>query len=155
MYYRTIAFSARATLVGINSCIIAPGMDRVLQAHLPYPTFVVDRHWNVVLSNSALPHLYEGCSAELLTPPVNAMRLILHPDGLGPRILNYPAWQAYSLGLLRRQIEVSADPVLQSLRAEVARYPAPTGVFRRKASRVRIAWPRLCGSPLGSGRCRS
>jgi len=31
-------------------------IDRVLAAHEPYPAFAVDRHWNVVLSNSALPH---------------------------------------------------------------------------------------------------
>ena len=55
-------------------------MDRVLQAHKPYPAFAVDRHWNVVLSNGALPQLYEGCSAALLAQPVNAMRLMLHPD---------------------------------------------------------------------------
>src|SRR5262249_19871314 len=46
-------------------------MDRVLQAHKPYPAFVVDRHWDVMLSNGALPQLYEGCSEELLRRPVN------------------------------------------------------------------------------------
>jgi transcriptional regulator with XRE-family HTH domain len=51
-------------------------IDRVLRAHMPYPAFAVDRHWNVVLSNGALPQLYEGCSAELLRTPINAMRLI-------------------------------------------------------------------------------
>src|SRR5882724_8846598 len=40
-------------------------IDSVLKAHKPYPAFAVDRHWNVVLSNSALPQLYEGCSADL------------------------------------------------------------------------------------------
>lgn len=100
-------------------------MDRVLQAHKPYPAFAVDRHWNVVLSNNALPQLYEGCEEELLRPPVNAMRLILHPAGMGPRILNYGAWRSYSLGLLRHQIEANADPALQSLRNEVAAYAAP------------------------------
>jgi len=36
-------------------------IDSVLSAHRPYPAFAVDRHWNVVLSNAALPQLYEGC----------------------------------------------------------------------------------------------
>jgi transcriptional regulator with XRE-family HTH domain len=102
-------------------------MDRVLQAHHPYPAFAVDRHWNVVRSNNALPQLYEGCAEALLRPPVNAMRLLLHPAGMGPRILNYTAWRAHSLGLLRRQIDASADPVLRSLVAEVAAYPVPDG----------------------------
>jgi transcriptional regulator with XRE-family HTH domain len=100
-------------------------MDRVLQAHKPYPAFAVDRHWNVVLSNNALPQLYEGCADALLIAPVNAMRLMLHPDGMGPRIVNYAAWRAYSVGVLRQQVEARADSKLRSLLAEVAAYPTP------------------------------
>lgn len=51
-------------------------IEQVLQAHRPYPAFAVDRHWNVVLSNGALPQLYEGCSPELLRRPINAVRLM-------------------------------------------------------------------------------
>lgn len=102
-------------------------MDRVLRAHLPFPAFAVDRHWNVVLSNNALPQLFEGCSEALLTPPINAMRLMLHPEGMGPRILNFSAWRAYCLGVLRQQIEARADSRLQALHAEVAAYPVPPG----------------------------
>ena len=102
-------------------------MDRILRAHLPYPAFAVDRHWNVVLSNGALPQLYEGCSEALLAPPINAMRLMLHPEGMGPRILNFAAWRAYSLSVLRQQIEARADPKLQALHSEVAAYPFPPG----------------------------
>jgi transcriptional regulator with XRE-family HTH domain len=100
-------------------------IDDVLRAHRPYPAFAVDRHWNVVLSNAALPQLYEGCSAELLRAPINAMRLILHPAGMGPRIVNFSAWRAHALSVLRQQIETRADPALQRLHAEIAAYPLP------------------------------
>jgi transcriptional regulator with XRE-family HTH domain len=100
-------------------------IDSVLSAHKPYPAFAVDRHWNVVLSNAALPQLYEGCSADLLRTPVNAMRLILHPAGMGPRILNFAEWRAHSLSVLRQQIETRADPVIQGLHAEISAYPVP------------------------------
>ena len=100
-------------------------IDRILQAHKPYPAFAVDRHWNVVLSNSALPQLYEGCSPELLRPPVNAMRLVLHPSGMGPRILNFAEWRMHSLGILRQQLEVRADSLTKRLLDEVATYPTP------------------------------
>jgi len=100
-------------------------IDSVLKAHKPYPAFAVDRHWNVVLSNSALPQLYEGCSADLLRTPINAMRLILHPAGMGPRILNFAEWRAHSLSVLRQQIAARADPVIQRLQAEIAAYPVP------------------------------
>jgi transcriptional regulator with XRE-family HTH domain len=100
-------------------------IDGVLSAHRPYPAFAVDRHWNVVLSNAALPQLYEGCSAELLRAPINAMRLILHPAGMGPRIANFSEWRAHALSVLRQQIETRADPVIQRLHAEIAAYPVP------------------------------
>lgn len=102
-------------------------IDQILQAHKPYPAFAVDRHWTVVLSNSALPQLYEGCSPELLRQPINAVRLILHPQGMGPRIVNFVAWRAHTVAVLRQQIEARADPVIQALLAEVMAYPVPAG----------------------------
>jgi transcriptional regulator with XRE-family HTH domain len=126
-------------------------MDRVLQSHKPYPAFAVDRHWNVVLSNAALPQLYEGCSAELMRAPVNAMRLILHPAGMGPRILNYPAWRSHCLTILRQQIEARADPFLRALMAEVAAYPVPVEVGRVQGfeSAERLATPLRIATRFG------
>ena len=101
-------------------------IDAILQAHKPYPAFAVDRHWNVVLSNSALPQLYEGCSPDLLRAPINAVRLILHPAGMGPRIVNYGAWRAHTISVLRQQIDARGDSILQGLLAEVSAYPVPS-----------------------------
>ena len=100
-------------------------MESVLKAHLPYPAFAVDRRWNVILSNAALPELYEGCSPQLLRPPVNAVRLILHPQGMAARIVNYADWRAHTLHLLRSQAEALQDPGLEELIAEVMSYPDP------------------------------
>jgi len=100
-------------------------MDRILTAHRPFPAFAVDRHWNVVLSNGALPQLYEGCSSELMRAPVNAMRLILHPEGMGPRIVNFSAWRAHSQNVLRQQLLTRADSVTRALLAEISTYPVP------------------------------
>jgi len=125
-------------------------MDRVLDAHKPFPAFAVDRHWNVVLSNAALPQLYEGCSEALLRPPVNAMRLTLHPAGMGPRILNFAAWRAHSLSVLRQQIDSRADPWLQSLFTEVAAYPVPAGTASADFERIdRLATPLRVATRLG------
>jgi transcriptional regulator with XRE-family HTH domain len=102
-------------------------IDQVLQAHKPYPAFALDRHWTIVLSNSALPRLYEGCSPDLLRPPINAIRLVLHPQGMGPRILNFIEWRAHTITVLRQQMEARADPAIQALLTEVMAYPAPAG----------------------------
>ena len=129
-------------------------IDSVLQAHKPYPAFAVDRHWNVVLSNAALPQLYEGCSDDLMRSPVNAVRLILHPAGMGPRILNFTAWRAHTVHVLRQQIEARADPVIQGLLAEVMAAtlyrPDPT---RRKGWKRRSGWQRRCASQRASATC--
>jgi transcriptional regulator with XRE-family HTH domain len=102
-------------------------IDQVLQAHRPYPAFAVDRHWNVVVSNSALPQLYEGCSPDLLRRPINAVRLTLHPLGMGPRIVTFIEWRAHTVTVLRQQIETRADPVIHTLLTEVMAYPVPAG----------------------------
>lgn len=109
-------------------------MEQILRVHLPYPAYVLDRHWNVVLSNAALPQLYEGCSQELLRSPVNAVRLILHPDGMGPRVENFVEWRAHTVTVLKQQIEVRADSVIQALLTEVLSYPAPRGAVALASS---------------------
>jgi hypothetical protein len=71
--------------------------------------------------------LVGGFAPEMLKPPVNVMRLSLHPNGLAPRIANYPQWRAHLLARLRREIDVSADPVLIDLSKEISAYPKPSG----------------------------
>ena len=100
-------------------------VEMVLEAQKPYPAFAIDRHWTLVASNNALPELYERVSPALLRPPVNGLRLTLHPDGLAPQITNLVEWRAHLLARLRHQIDLTADPVLIDLLREVTQYPAP------------------------------
>jgi transcriptional regulator with XRE-family HTH domain len=97
-------------------------LDILLEGHKPYPAFAVDRHWNIVATNGALPQLYDDVDPALLEPPVNALRLSLHPRGLGPRIVNFADWQAHVVDRLRRQIDLTADPGLIELLDEVRSY---------------------------------
>ena len=101
-------------------------VDLVLAGHEPYPALAVDRHWTLVAANGAVARLIAGADAALLQPPVNVLRLSLHPKGLAPRIANLPEWRAHLLARLHRQIEVSADPVLAELMRELAAYPVPS-----------------------------
>jgi len=96
----------------------------VLQGHEPYPALAVDRHWNLVEANAALAALLDGVAdPSLLEPPVNVLRLSLHPLGLAPRIANLAEWRAHLLDRLRRQAVVTGDPVLADLAVELAAYP--------------------------------
>jgi len=101
-------------------------VDLVLAGHEPYPALAVDWHWTLVAANSAVARLIGSADAALLQPPVNVLRLSLHPQGLAPRIANLPEWRAHLLARLHRQIEVSADPVLAELMRELAAYPVPS-----------------------------
>src|SRR6266581_8285424 len=100
-------------------------LKRVLDGHEPYPAAVVNRWWELVDANAGIALFTAGVSPELLTPPVNVLRLSLHPSGLAPRIANLPEWRAHLLERLRKQIEVSADPVLVALLEELRALPAP------------------------------
>jgi transcriptional regulator with XRE-family HTH domain len=100
-------------------------VELVIQGHAPYPAIAVDRHWNQVAANEAVLMLLTGVDADLLRPPVNVMRLALHPAGLAPRIVNLPEWRSHLLEQLRHQVEASADPVLAALLEELRNYPAP------------------------------
>lgn len=98
-------------------------IDLVLAGHEPYPALAIDRHWTLVASNDAATRLLTGVDPSLLQPPVNVLRLSLHPKGIAPRIANLTEWRAHLLARLRRQIEVTADPVLAELLRELRNYP--------------------------------
>jgi transcriptional regulator with XRE-family HTH domain len=98
-------------------------LDRFLRAHEPYPALILDGRYTIVSANDALDLLVEGVAPELLAPPANALRVTLHPDGMAPRIVNFADWSGHLLHRLRRRAELTADPELQRLHAELAAYP--------------------------------
>jgi transcriptional regulator with XRE-family HTH domain len=108
---------------------VREAVERLLASHGPYPAFVIDRRWDVVARNQSTAILLEGTASELLIPPVNALRLALHPSGLAPRIVNLAEWSAYLLRRLDHQILAGADAGLAKLADEVRGYPgvAQTG----------------------------
>ena len=131
----------------------APGMDQVrqaldlvLQRAEPYPALVVDRHWDLVRANSGLGLLLDGVPSALLVPPVNVLRVSLHPDGLQSRLEDFGTYSSHVLSVLRREAAVLGDPALLALHDELAALPgvqtgggpAPDGVVLP----VRLRTPR-------------
>ncbi|WP_045840409.1 helix-turn-helix domain-containing protein [Comamonas thiooxydans] len=98
-------------------------VELVLKGHEPSPALAVDRHWNLVAANAIVPLLLDGVAPWLLEPPVNVLRLSLHPEGLGPRLANSAQWRAHLLHRLQQQIAATADNELQALHDEIAAYP--------------------------------
>lgn len=101
-------------------------IDLVLEAHRPYPALAVDRHWQLVAANAvATRFLAASAAPALLGPPINVLRISLHPDGLAPSIVNLAEWRHHLLDRLHGQVEASADPVLATLLEELRGYPVP------------------------------
>ncbi|MFD0025629.1 helix-turn-helix domain-containing protein [Streptomyces sp. NPDC058382] len=123
------------------------GMDRLLQGYDPYPALVVDGTYNVVAANQGIVRLTAGVADHLLAPPLNAMRLTLHPEGLAPRIHNLREWRADLLAQMERQIALVRSAELRELYEEVAGYPvgprADGGEWDEPSSSVPFALPLL------------
>lgn len=103
---------------------VRAALDKVLAGHEPFPALVVDRRWDLVAANRpAMALLTAGVSPELLEPPVNALRVCLHPEGLAPRIVNLDEYSAHLLERLHRQTVAAADADLVVLHDELRRYP--------------------------------
>jgi transcriptional regulator with XRE-family HTH domain len=102
---------------------IRGALGHVLTGHEPFPALAVDHRWNLVASNSALTLLLDGVADELLVPPVNALRVALHPDGMAPRVTNLPEWRGHLLNKLNRAIKLTGDEWLIELERELLGYP--------------------------------
>jgi transcriptional regulator with XRE-family HTH domain len=127
-------------------------VEAILRAHAPFPALAVDRHWRMVAANAHVAPLLAGvANRALLTPPVNVLRLSLHPRGLLPMIGNGAEWRAHILERLHRQVEAGGDPVLAALLAELAAYPAPEGAAPSAPGLAPggIAVPLLLDTPAG------
>lgn len=100
-------------------------VDLVLRGQEPYPAIAIDRHWTLIAANRAIAPLLEGVDPVLVAPPVNVLRLSLHPRGLAPRIRNLATWRAHLLERLGAQIEATGDDTLSALMHELRDLPAP------------------------------
>jgi hypothetical protein len=113
-------------LRGPRLAAVLASLRTVLAGHEPYPALLVDRHWTMIDANAAIEPLIAGAAGWLLEPPVNVLRLSLHPDGMAPRIRNLPQWRAHILHRLDRQAGATADAGLAALRDELAALPGGT-----------------------------
>ncbi len=106
---------------------VREALDVILSGHEPYPAVAVDRVWNLVAANSAMYGLMAPVEIDpaLLEPPINVIRVGLHPRGLGPLFVNLGDWHAHWLRRLERQLATTGDEQLAALIEEIASYPLP------------------------------
>ncbi len=105
--------------------LVRVALDRILAAHEPFPAIAFDRGWNLVAANSAIAMMVESSEMDpqLLEPPVNVLRVGLHPRGFGSQIVNLAEWRSHFLGRLAQQIAVTDDGQLKALMGELGEHP--------------------------------
>ena len=97
-------------------------LSRLLDAHEPNPALIVDGLWNMIEANRAAELLWREVDPELLEPPINILRLAVHPGGL-PKISSMTAaCSAPLIHRLKRRSREDADVVLGELIDEIETY---------------------------------
>jgi transcriptional regulator with XRE-family HTH domain len=119
-----------SALDGPPLAAVLASLRDVLAGHEPCPALLIDRHWTMIDANAAVAPLLDGCASRLLEPPVNVLRLSLHPDGMAPRIRNLAEWRTHVLHRLAEQAAHLGDPVLRELHAELCDYPGGASATR-------------------------
>ncbi|MEV7532738.1 MULTISPECIES: helix-turn-helix domain-containing protein [Streptomyces] len=116
---------AESTLDAPELETLRDGIARLLQGYEPYPALVVDGSYTVIAANRAIAMMLDGLPEHLLTPPMNVMRITLHPEGLAPRIRNLREWRGHLLAQMERQIAFARSDALRAVYEEVTAYPLP------------------------------
>lgn len=131
-------------------------LQRLLDAHEPWPAMAVDRHWQLVAHNRMVPLLMASAAPHLQVPPVNVLRLSLHPEGLAPMVVNLPAWREHVFLRLQRQVAATGDAVLRALLDELRALPLPATPAEAEPSDqaaplpLDVTIPLTLRSPLGT-----
>ncbi|HVQ59603.1 MAG TPA: helix-turn-helix transcriptional regulator [Solirubrobacterales bacterium] len=130
---------------------VRDALDLILSSHEPYPAVAVDRGWNMVAANAAMLALTEGVEIdpELLEPPINVIRIGLHPRGLAPLFVNLGAWHAHWLKRLESQLMATGDAQLVALIDEVAGFPVPEHEAASEAAGGEMLGPVRMRTPDG------
>jgi transcriptional regulator with XRE-family HTH domain len=115
--------------------LVRDALDRILAAHDPYPAIAFDRGWDLVAANAAASALVEGVDVDpsLFEPPVNILRLGLHPRGLAPYIANLADWSSHFLGRLAQQVAVTGRRTAERVARGAERLPPRRGTGCRSA----------------------
>ena len=102
---------------------VRDALELVLAGYEPHPAVVIDRGWNLVAANRSVDILTDGAAPHLLAPPVNVLRLSMHPEGIAPRVRNLAQWRSHVLHRLAHDARLSADPGLTALHQELSALP--------------------------------
>jgi transcriptional regulator with XRE-family HTH domain len=109
----------------LDSADLAPVMaalTHIIDAHMPYPAIIIDRYGEIIAANAAQQILAENAARHVRS---NAYRLALHPEGMAPRIGNFPEWARHVVNNIAASLARNPDDRLAALHAELSSYVPP------------------------------
>jgi transcriptional regulator with XRE-family HTH domain len=104
---------------------VISALQRVVRQHEPFPALVMDRHWNVLMTNEAAPRLFNHfIDMSARSGPRNMLHLIFDPQGMRPFVAD---WDEVARSLLQRVYRESVGRVIddgtRSLIDDLLAYP--------------------------------
>jgi transcriptional regulator with XRE-family HTH domain len=99
--------------VSLDAASVAPfrsAIRRLLEAHEPFPAFVLDRWWDVVDANRAGQRLFPRVGESY----TNVVEAFLAPGGLRDMVVNFPEVASMYLRRLEADVAEASDDRLQA-----------------------------------------
>ena len=115
---------------------VSKALQRMLRQHEPFPAIVMDRHWNVLMTNDAAPRLF-NCFIDMAARPSprNLLHLMFDPAGMRPFVANWPETARGLLGRVYREaLGRVIDERTKALLAELSHYPGVQPEWRAPTS---------------------
>ena len=104
---------------------VTRALERILRQHEPFPALVMDRYWNVLMTNESTPRFF-NCFINMSrrTGPRNMLHLMFDPKAMRPFVDN---WEEVASSLIQR-VNIEAvgrviDEGTKELLAALRRYP--------------------------------
>jgi transcriptional regulator with XRE-family HTH domain len=105
---------------------VTGALRRMLRQHEPFAAMVMDRYWNVLMTNESAPRFF-NCFTNMAARkgPRNVLHLMFDPEGMRPFVVN---WEDVAKGLFQRVYRESVGRVIdertRELLAALLAYPA-------------------------------
>jgi len=131
---------AESTWDAEEMAVVRIAVDRVLAQHEPHPAVVMDRYWNVLMTNSAAPSFFGlFLDLSLRKGPRNILHLMFDPEGMRPFVQD---WEAVALGLMQRVYREAAGHMVDKktieLLNDLRKYPGVADLRARGESHVPV-----------------
>ena len=105
--------------------IITNALQRMLRLHEPFPAFVMDRYWNVLMMNDAAPRFFNCFIDVSALKTRNLLHMMCDPNGMRPSIVNWEETEKWLIErVYRESVGRSLDEKMKELLAELRAYSA-------------------------------